>query len=83
MAMYFKASMLIFTATMMPTPSIVLHPQSIKDSLLHDGIHRQSAIHSFPTFLHVCIQLSWPIITLHSSLNVTLFQNLFTVLDLF
>jgi hypothetical protein len=50
--------MLTFTATIMLTPSIVLHPHSIKDSLLHDGVHRQSAIHSFPTFLHVCIQLS-------------------------
>lgn len=76
------SSALIFPSgtQIVPTPWNVMYPHINKVNLRFNGGQILSGRYSSPTFLHILTLVSCPIITLHSSLERTLFQRASTFL---
>lgn len=80
MSMYFCAFMLPSTTHVVTTPFHVIHAQFIRLTLTGGPGHEQSGIQSSPVRRHTCL-LS-PIMTLHSSVNITLPNSPSTLISL-
>lgn len=83
MSMYFCAFMLPSTTHNVPTAFQVIHAQIMRLTLTGGSGHKKSGIQSSPGRLHTYTRLLSPIMTLHSSVNITLSHSPSTLHNLF